>query len=132
VTKDMVTFTEEELFADRLEEMLKLQEQLQLRFLGANPYFLGGERRKNYVKEMVLATTDELHEALREVPWKSWSKNVSGDNEKFKDELVDALHFFLNLMLVSGMTADELFTRYLRKNNVNHGRIDDGYASTTG
>lgn len=120
---------------DRLEEMLKLQDELQERYTGTSPIDLVGEGRKDYVRTMVLACTDELHEALREVPWKPWSGNTLWDKDSeinFKLELVDAFHFFMNLMLVSGMTADELFTEYLRKNGINHGRIDGGYSSPTG
>lgn len=120
---------------DRLEEMLKLQAELQERYNGVEPIDLEGDARKDYVRTMVLACTDELHEALREVPWKPWSKNILWDGigtDNFKLELVDAWHFFMNLMLVSGMTADELFSEYLRKNKINHGRVDDGYVSLTG
>jgi dimeric dUTPase (all-alpha-NTP-PPase superfamily) len=121
---------------DRLEEMLKLQSQLQARYHdGVEPIDLDPQARKEYVRSMVLALTDELHEALREVPWKPWSKTSLWDQigtENFKLELVDAFHFYMNLMLVSGMSADELFNEYLRKNNINHGRIDSDYASPTG
>jgi hypothetical protein len=121
---------------DRLEEMLKLQDELQRRYHeGLSPCDFPQEFVVEYINLMILATTDELHEALREMPWKPWSKSqeiTPEAMERFKDELVDAWHFFMNLVLVSGMTADEFFTRYLRKNGVNHGRIDDGYASTTG
>lgn len=121
--------------SDRLEEMLKLQEMLQRRHLfGVRPAALEGEERAEYLRAMVLATTDELHEALREVAWKPWSKRPVGEmnRENFRNELVDAFHFFMNLMLVANISAEEFFTAYLRKNNVNHGRIDDGYVSPTG
>jgi len=119
---------------DRLEEMLKLQAELQERFIGTHPRHLTKDDLKDYVRTMVLATTDELHEALREIPWKPWSAAVfTADREdQYKDELVDAFHFFMNLMLIVDMTAEELFRRYLLKNGVNHGRIDDGYTSPTG
>lgn len=130
-------FTVEELFpTDKLTEMLWLQERLQRRYYGgAAPNELSFNSRINYIKDMMLATTDELHEALRETPWKPWSKTTEWSPEArnaYVDELVDAWHFFMNLMLVAGVTADELHTRYLRKNNINHGRIEDGYASPTG
>jgi dimeric dUTPase (all-alpha-NTP-PPase superfamily) len=120
---------------DRLKEMLRLQAELQERLYGKEPIDLEGNERKDYVRTMVLAITDELHEALREVPWKPWSGSTLWDKDSeinFKLELVDAFHFFMNLMLVAGMTAEELFTEYLRKNQINHGRIDDDYSSPTG
>jgi dimeric dUTPase (all-alpha-NTP-PPase superfamily) len=135
MTNDTPTFTTNEIFADRLEEMLRLQEQLQVRHLfGLKPGDLRHAERAEYIRAMILATTDELHEALREVAWKPWSKRPVGEmnRQNFVDELVDAWHFFMNLMLVGEITADEFFTAYLRKNNINHGRIDDGYVSPTG
>jgi dimeric dUTPase (all-alpha-NTP-PPase superfamily) len=121
---------------DRLEEMMELQDKLQRRYNnGRSPRDFMGElspERWAYVKEMVLATENELHEALRETPWKSWSQSMHFDRDAFRDELVDAFHFFMNLLLSADITADEFFNAYLRKNNVNHGRIDDGYISTTG
>jgi dimeric dUTPase (all-alpha-NTP-PPase superfamily) len=122
---------------DRLEEMFLLQEALQQRHLdGGLPHQLTGETRANYIRTMVLATTDELHEALRNTQWKPWSnRDVHWSLEEqnaYVDELIDAWHFFMNLLLVAGVNADEFFNGYLRKNNINHGRIDDGYISTTG
>lgn len=122
---------------DRLAVMLKKQDELQRRYNvhGMSPNEFPDDMSVDYIRTMVLATTDELHEALREVPWKPWSKTTEityADNERFKEELVDAWHFFMNLMLVSGMTAEELFTAYLRKNGINHDRIDGDYASPTG
>lgn len=120
---------------DRLTEMLELQEQLQRRHLdGIMPYRLTGETRANYIRTSMLALEDELHEALRETAWKPWSNAPKGEINRtaYLDELVDAIHFFMNLMLVADINADEFFNAYLRKNNVNHGRIDDGYISPTG
>lgn len=120
---------------DRLEEMLKMQAELQLKYSGVYPTELSGDERKDFIRTMVLACTDELHEALREAPWKPWSKHTEWtfeENDRFKDELVDAWHFMMNLILVSGMSADEFFERYLRKNGINHDREDGGYVSPTG
>lgn len=121
---------------DRLEEMLRMQEALQRRYNGGrSPRELTPEEKVEFIRTMMLATTDELHEALRETAWKPWSKRdewTSEENDRFKDELIDAWHFMMNLVLVSGMGADEFFERYLRKNGINHDREDNGYISPTG
>jgi dimeric dUTPase (all-alpha-NTP-PPase superfamily) len=132
MSEDMPTFELEDLFKDRLEEMLNLQAKLQLRYHGVHPSELRYDAQKDYIRTMVLATTDELHEALRETAWKPWSSADGINHDAFKSELVDAFHFFMNLMLVANITADEFFNEYLRKNGINHGRIDDGYISPTG
>lgn len=122
-------------FKDRLIEMIHLQAKLQTRYLdGKYPWELRGEERASYIRTHMLALEDELHEALREVGWKPWSKTPSGemDRDDFLDEMVDAWHFFMNLLIVANCNADEFFSRYLRKNGINHDRIDGNYASPTG
>ena len=104
----------------RLEEMFSMQESLQ------NTY----ERditSQQYCTDNILAALNELHEALRETPWKSWKKQQSLDAEKFKDELIDVWHFYLNLCLFIGMDSNEMYTRYLKKNKENFDRIVSGY-----
>jgi len=119
---------------DRLEEMLRMQEALQIKYSGVAPSDLGGTARMDFIRTMVLATEDELHEALRETAWKPWSNHViRGINrESYLAEMVDAWHFFMNLLLVANISADEFFNEYLRKNGINHDREDNGYISPTG
>ena len=120
---------------DRLKEMIHLQTELQRRYdHGTFPWEYEGETRANYIRVNVLALEDELHEALREIGWKPWSKTPPGEmnRDAYLDELVDAWHFMMNLLIVANCNAEEFFKRYLRKNGVNHSRIDDGYASPTG
>lgn len=121
---------------DRLEEMLKMQEDLQRKYNGGfAPQDLEPEKKIEFIRTMMLATEDELHEALRETTWKPWSTSARLrliNREQYKAELVDAWHFFMNLLLVANITADEFFNEYLRKNGINHDRKDNGYISPTG
>ena len=108
----------------RLEQVFQKQRELQTRFYGKVPDV---ETDVQYVKDMVLAMTDETFEALRETPWKPWKKSAVLDREAFKEELVDAWHFLVNLTLASGMDETEFFDRFCGKNEENHRRQDDGY-----
>jgi hypothetical protein len=49
------------------------------------------------------------------------------DREEYKEELVDALHLYLELVIASGITLDELFEAYLEKGRTNVERIENGY-----
>ena len=80
---------------------------------------------------------DEVAEALYEMPgYKTW-KDYSGMSDEAKEiawakvrmELIDALHFFINLLLDAGFTADEVFKMYMMKNAENHRRQDEGYTA---
>ena len=82
---------------------------------------------QQFITTMTVALIDELMEALRETPWKPWKKQQAYNREAFKNELIDAWHFLINLSLASGMTANEVIARYLIKNKENHGRKKRGY-----
>lgn len=113
---------------DRLATIFHAQRRLQER-LGYDVAKFSDEQEAEYVRLNVLSLEDELHEALQETNWKPWSQARPGitDYRAFQGELVDALHFLVNLCLVSGMGADELTHRFIDKNARNHARQDEGY-----
>lgn len=112
---------------DRLQTMYDAQRDLQERVLGHRFDDMPVGDRIEYVKEMVLALTDELHELLNETGWKSWSASRHINEIAYRSELVDAWHFMLNLMLVVGMTPNELHVGYVTKRSVNEQRQVNGY-----
>ncbi len=82
-----------------------------------------------FVKTMILAIQDELMEALHETSWKPWATGTKqiNDHDKFGGELVDILHFLINLFLVNGWDADDVFEAFWTKNTVNWKRQQQGY-----
>lgn len=110
---------------DKLEHIYSLQWNLQKRLYKTETQ--DSLKDMDYIKLNILAVENELHEALRETPWKPWKQNQEFNTEKFKEELIDALHFFINLCLASGMGPNELYYRYLQKNKINHERQDNNY-----
>ena len=108
-----------------LKEMFDKQRALQER-LGEFP-LNSTAKLQDFINTQSLALIDEVMEALRETPWKPWKKNQYMKQEEFKEELVDAWHFLINLTLASGMTHEELYARYCGKNKINHNRQDTGY-----
>lgn len=49
------------------------------------------------------------------------------DRESFKEELSDTLHYLFELMIVAGISVDELYESYMFKGYVNVERINSGY-----
>ena len=90
--------------------------------------------RAIFVRDNVLAALDELHEALSEVGWKPWATSRHVNEEQLKGELVDVLHFFVNLCLAARMSSRELTERYFTKNERNHARqaAEGGYDGISG
>lgn len=113
-----------------LEDIFARQRQLQQDNFGGDPSLLPLEEKIQYIKDMTLALTDELHEALNEVGWKPWSTKKHINVPEFKGELIDALHFFVNLCIVVDMDPDEVFDRYFNKAKVNQKRQEEGYDNT--
>lgn len=128
-----------------IADMLKAQLQLQRGSFGADPTKMTPDERAEYIRSNVLALEDELHEALHEVGWKPWATDRSIDHEAFMKEMVDAWHFFMNLMLVgSGVEiaprsdgtmemealAQWFGDRYMEKREVNADRQAEGYTGT--
>lgn len=116
---------------DRLTDMLQAQLDLQRRH-GWDPLVMDLPTRIAYIKENVLALTDELHEALGEVGWKSWATSRHINSEAAFGELRDAWQFLTNLMFaVSPDSPTDLAARLERelyaKLKVNHARQDEGY-----
>lgn len=119
-----------ELEARSLEGMLEHQHQMQIKSFGADPASLDLAARVQFLKDMILALEDELHEAMGEFGWKPWSERVFIDENPLKGELIDAWHFFMNLCIAAGLGTEEWYDRYYGKAEVNRKRQVEGYDNT--
>lgn len=106
---------------DRLSRIFELQKELQER-MGEEPLF-----DQEFVKTMTLAAIVELAEFVQCTDWKPWKEPTGWKRDAAVEELVDAFHFVVNLALALGLTADELFEAYVKKNDENRRRQDEGY-----
>lgn len=117
---------------DNLAEMLEAQHNLQKQSFGNDPMALTDDEAVEWIRWNVLALEDELHEALGEVGWKPWATSRHVNREAYIGELVDAFHFFMNLMLVVDCSAEELATGYFKKRGLNAKRQAEGYDGIMG
>lgn len=114
--------------SDRLAVMLALQSELQTvmpphrPFPSDDPIVLMEQIRNN-----VLSLVAELIEVLDETGWKPWASSNHLNQEAFTSEMVDAWHFFMNLMILGNITADDLHEGYLKKHEKNRQRQVEGY-----
>jgi dimeric dUTPase (all-alpha-NTP-PPase superfamily) len=115
-----------------LDEIFDRQLKLQTRSFGVDPFNLDPEAKVQFIKDMTLALEDELHEALGEVGWKPWATSRHINDKAFGGELVDALHFLVNLFLAIGWSADEVLQAYLLKASKNEARQRRGYDGVSG
>jgi len=118
---------------DRLSLMLKMQLELQKSHMkDGNPQLLAGDDMATFMTWNAFALTDEIHEAMAEVGWKPWATNRGIAEEAFMKEMVDAFHFFMNMLLCAlpdspEVIADKFTRAYLLKNAVNAQRQVEGY-----
>lgn len=121
---------------DSLTDLVAKQLQLQVQHMGGDPRDLFADDPDGFADFMrwnAFALTDELHEALQEVGWKPWASSRHLNQEAFMKEMVDAFHFFMNLLLAGNpeMAVEDIVKDfvdlYYAKNAVNAQRQSDGY-----
>lgn len=115
-----------------MDSMLDMQRNLQIDSYGVDPLELKGEELMDWVRWNTLALEDELHEALGETGWKPWATSNHIDKEAFFHEMIDAWHFFMNLMLITGYSAQDFYRAYCEKHNLNAIRQKNGYDGVKG
>jgi len=116
---------------DIMDAMLESQRLVQAAY-GHDFDIMTDEDRMRYLSTMVLACTDELHEALGETGWKPWASSNHINKQEFMGEMADAFLFFMNVMLAAGMTSQNLIELTAKKQDNSYKRLKDGYDGVTG
>src|SRR5579871_4832906 len=111
---------------DKLEEIFRLQEQLNQR-IGVDTAHMTDEQRQQWVLNYCRAMSQEMAELTDSVPWKWWAKYQKFDEQNARVEVVDLFHFLISMAQVLGMSADDVYAAYVKKNEVNFKRQDSGY-----
>ena len=104
-----------------LTSMLETQKELQNVF-DARSSSSDPRESCEYIKDMVFAAGNELHELVDETDWKPWTRQWNINTDEARGEWIDAWHFMLNLANKLGMDADTIFRMYHDKARVNHAR----------
>lgn len=123
---------------DRLEDIVNLQRMILTKFHPL-PHNMTTEEKEKATAEYLQAIVAEVGEILNgdditgvkgkgAIRWKSWKKNNQPpDPDYIKTELIDILHFTLEMLLIWGADADEIHKRYVSKNQENLARYNSGY-----
>lgn len=120
---------------DRLEQMWEQQKKF-MRLLQEKrgfpqfPTDLAAKKGQQFLKDIRNHLMEELFEAgqhLKNAKSHRATEIPEVDREAYKEELVDALHLFLELVIASGISQDELFEAYMKKGAINEERIRTGY-----
>lgn len=119
---------------DMLTEMYNKQFNLQKKLGTIDKFNESQAMKQQFINQMILALHEEAVEIMRETAYKNpdyvpfgWKKHQEFNNEKFQEEIIDIIHFVLNLAIVSGMSPNEIFNKYMEKNKENANRKENNY-----
>ncbi len=112
---------------DKLEEVFRLQSVLNER-IGVKLSNLDEAEKTKWLLNYTRAMQQEMAELIDSVPWKWWAKYQKFDEQNVRVEIIDLFHFLVSMAQTMGMTADDVFQAYLKKNEINHKRQETGYA----
>mgnify|MGYP000914070701 CR=1 FL=1 len=105
---------------DKLDRIFQLQKKFDDDLIKNRD--LGDITPEQWIQKETLAIISELAELLNEVNFKWWKNPRQVDTAAVKEELVDILHFFVGMCLKMGMSSDELYEIYIKKNEENFKR----------
>ena len=111
---------------DQLRELWRMQKALNQR-IGVNMEAMSTEEKTRWILNYTRAMTQEIAELNDSVPWKWWAKYQKFDEQNARVEVVDLFHFLISAAQVLGMSADDVFDAYVKKNAVNFQRQESGY-----
>jgi len=117
---------------DRQRELMEkydeIEEQNELLQTADVPVDLNSHLGQARLKDFAWRITEELGEAmncLKNKPWKT--TQMLTDQTHYLEELADAFHFMIELMILSGLDAESLTQIYLKKSLVNKFRQRSKY-----
>ncbi len=112
---------------DQLRELFRMQKALNER-IGVHTDSMDEAEKTKWLLNYCRAMTQEIAELTDSVPWKWWAKYQKFDEQNARVEVVDLFHFLISAAQVLGMSADDVFNAYVKKNAINFQRQESGYA----
>ena len=92
---------------------------------------LSTRKSQQLCRDLALRGVEEVFEALGQLKnWKSHRQTelvADFNHDEFKEEMVDAFNYFLSLMIIIGVDADEFYEAYSKKDEIIHDRLKTGY-----
>jgi dimeric dUTPase (all-alpha-NTP-PPase superfamily) len=111
---------------DMLEALFAKQEELN-RMIGVDTRQMSEPQQVEWLLNYCRAMTQEVAELTDSVPWKWWARYQKFDAQNARVEVVDLFHFLISAAQVLGMSAEDVYTLYVKKHAVNQGRQKSGY-----
>ena len=122
---------------DKLDHLFELRkhfmEHLESQKPGSYPSWpldISKKQSQQLIRDLALKGVEEMFEALGHL--KNWkphrdTENPEFDRDEFVEEVVDAFNYFLSMLVLVGVTSDELYESYCSKDRKIHQRLNSGY-----
>ena len=107
---------------DQLRELWHMQKALNER-IGVRTDGMSDEDKTKWTLNYCRAMSQEIAELTDSVPWKWWAKYQKFDAQNARVEVVDLFHFLISLAQVLGMSADDVFAAYVKKDEADSKHI---------
>jgi len=94
------------------------------------PFDLSDKRSQQQLRNLAYECMGELFEAnilLKNSKSHRATNIAEFDRDAYLEELTDVLHYFLGIVICSGISVDELFSKFMQKGETNFSRIRSGY-----
>ncbi|MBN1919305.1 MAG: dUTPase [Verrucomicrobia bacterium] len=108
--------------------MFVMQKELNRR-IGQDTDTMDDDARVEWVLNYSRALGQELAELVDSVPWKWWANYQKFEKQNARVEIVDLFHFLISLAQTVGLSADDVYAAYTKKNEINFARQDSGYTT---
>ena len=123
---------------DKLESMFQMRKEF-MTALSAHvpnaypqqPIDLSSKKSQQHFRDLALRGVEEIFEALQHLkntkPHRVTEIEEPVDVDAFKEEMVDAFNFFLTLLILMDVDAQDLYSAFQKKDQIIHERIKSGY-----
>ena len=121
----------------RLKSMFEMREAFMRSLAAARPAVLqewpldvSQKKSQQVVRDTVLKGVEEMFESLQHVRgWKPHrlTEVTEFDRDAFLEEYVDAFNYFLSVLVMLGVTPEEFYEAYVKKDATIHARLESGY-----
>ena len=122
---------------DKLDEMFRLREAFMYAMRESKPDIypdwpieINKKKSPQLLSDTALKGVEDMFEALGHL--KNWKPHrnteiTEFDHDEFLEEIVDAFNYFFSILVLTGVTSDELYSTYVKKDNIIHQRLQTGY-----
>lgn len=121
----------------RFAKMMELRERFMTDLAAKRPAVLqkwpveiSKKESQQIVRDTVLKGVEEIFESLSHIRgWKPHRLTEINefDKDAFLEEYVDAFNYFLSVLVILGVSEEEFFAAYIKKDKIIHDRLDKDY-----